>query len=72
MASVTCRPVDVARAAALLRGIDRTWCGTVVGFPHGNVLTATKVFETRRALEQGAREIDMVINIGALKSRPRR
>ena len=41
----------------------------MVGFPHGNVLTETKVFETRRALEQGAREIDMVLNIGALKSR---
>ena len=39
-----------------------------VGFPHGDVLTETKVFETRRAIEQGAREVDMVINIGALKS----
>jgi deoxyribose-phosphate aldolase len=42
--------------------------GTVVGFPHGNHLTDTKVFETRRALDQGALEIDMVIKIGALKS----
>jgi len=42
--------------------------GTVVGFPHGNHLTDVKVFETRRALEQGAREIDMVLKIAALKS----
>jgi deoxyribose-phosphate aldolase len=42
--------------------------GTVVGFPHGNHLTATKVFETQRALEQGASEIDMVILIAALRS----
>jgi len=69
VASITCRPVDLARVAAMLRGMDTdVVAGTVVGFPHGDVLTDTKVFETRRALEQGAREIDMVINIGALKS----
>ena len=68
VASVTVRPVDVVRAAKLVAGSD-VKVGTVVGFPHGNVLTETKVFETSRALEQGAREIDMVLNIGALKSR---
>ena len=69
VASITCRPVDLARVAAMLRGMDtEVVAGTVVGFPHGDVLTETKVFETRRALEQGAREVDMVINIGALKS----
>ena len=67
VASVTMRPADVVRAAAMVRGSD-VKVGTVVGFPHGNHLTATKVFETERALEQGAREIDMVILIGALKS----
>ena len=51
----------------MLAGTD-VKVGTVVGFPHGNHLTATKVFETQRALEQGAREIDMVLLIGALKS----
>ena len=61
------RPVDVARAAEMLRGTD-VKVGTVVGFPHGNHLTEAKVLETRRALEQGALEIDMVIKIGALKS----
>ena len=39
-----------------------------IGFPHGNHLTAVKVFEAERALEQGATELDMVIRIGALKS----
>jgi deoxyribose-phosphate aldolase len=42
--------------------------GTVIGFPHGNHLTATKVFEARQALADGATELDMVIQIGALKS----
>ena len=69
VASITCRPVDLAKVAGMLRGMDTdVVAGTVVGFPHGNLLTETKVFETQRALEQGAREIDMVINIGALKS----
>jgi len=67
VASVTMRPVDVVRAAEMVRGSD-VKVGTVVGFPHGNHLTASKVFETERALEQGAREIDMVLLIGALKS----
>jgi deoxyribose-phosphate aldolase len=67
VASVTCRPVDVAKAARMLRDSD-VKAGTVVGFPHGDMLTATKVFEAQRALEQGAQEVDMVINIGALKS----
>ncbi len=67
VASATVRPVDVERAVAMLRGTD-VKVGTVVGFPHGNHLTAAKVFETERALEQGAREIDMVLLIGALKS----
>ena len=67
VASVTMRPADVVRAADLVRGSD-VKVGTVVGFPHGNHLTELKVFETERALEQGAREIDMVLLIGALKS----
>ena len=67
VASVTVRPVDVVRAVQMLRGTD-VKVGTVVGFPHGNHLTDTKVFETRRALEQGALEIDMVIQVAALKS----
>ena len=67
VASVTMRPADVVRAARVVSGSD-VKVGTVVGFPHGNHLTESKVFETQRALEQGAREIDMVLLIGALKS----
>jgi deoxyribose-phosphate aldolase len=67
VASVTVRPVDVEKAVRMLQGGD-VKVGTVAGFPHGNHLTDVKVFETRRALEQGAREIDMVLQIAALKS----
>jgi deoxyribose-phosphate aldolase len=67
VASVCCRPVDVARAAAILHGTDVA-VGTTVGFPHGNHLTETKLSEARHALDDGARELDMVLLIGALKS----
>ena len=42
---------------------------TVIGFPNGNCSTATKVFETKDAIENGADEIDMVINVGWLKAK---
>ena len=67
VASVCVRPADVARARAILAGTDVA-VGTTVGFPHGNHLTATKVFEAERALADGATELDMVIQIGALKA----
>jgi len=67
VASVCVRPADVRRARAILEGTDVA-VGTVIGFPHGNHLTATKVFEAERALADGATELDMVIQIGALKS----
>src|ERR1700704_5545797 len=67
VASVCVRPVDVARARDLLAGSDVAG-GTVIGFPHGSHTTATKVFEAKRALADGAVELDMVIDIGALKS----
>ncbi|MGK2851373.1 MAG: deoxyribose-phosphate aldolase [Candidatus Limnocylindrales bacterium] len=67
VASVCVRPADVARARAILDGTD-VKVGTVVGFPHGNHRTDVKVVETQRALADGATEIDMVIQIGALKS----
>jgi deoxyribose-phosphate aldolase len=65
--SVCVRPADIASAVRLLAS-STVAVGTVVGFPHGHATTATKRFETRRALDEGAREIDMVINIGALRS----
>jgi deoxyribose-phosphate aldolase len=68
VASVCVRPADVRRARAILEGTEVA-VGTTIGFPHGNHLTAVKVFEAERALEQGATELDMVIQIGALKSR---
>jgi deoxyribose-phosphate aldolase len=67
VASVCVRPVDVRRAAAILAGSD-VKVGTVIGFPHGSSTSATKVFEAERALEDGATELDMVVDIGALKS----
>jgi deoxyribose-phosphate aldolase len=67
VASVCVRPADVLRARAILDGTDVA-VGTVIGFPHGNHLTTTKVFEARQALADGATELDMVIQIGALKS----
>ena len=67
VASVCVRPVDVRRAKAILDGTD-VKVGTVIGFPHGSSTTATKVHEAQRALDDGATELDMVIDIGALKS----
>jgi deoxyribose-phosphate aldolase len=67
VASVCVRPADVRRAAAVLAGTDVA-VGTTIGFPHGGHAAATKVDEARRALADGARELDMVIQIGALKS----
>ena len=67
VASVCVRPADVIRARAILGGTDVA-VGTTIGFPHGNHLTATKVFEAERALADGATELDMVIQIGALKA----
>ncbi len=67
VASVCVRPADVRRAAAILAGTD-VKVGTTIGFPHGNHLTSTKVFEAEQALGDGATELDMVIQIGALKA----
>src|SRR5256885_16640470 len=67
VASVCVRPRDVERARDLLAG-SSVAVGTVIGFPHGSSRTETKVFESRLALQNGARELDMVIDIGALIS----
>ena len=67
VASATVRPADVALAVELLEGSD-VLVSTVVGFPHGSSSTETKAFEAERAVELGAREIDMVLNIGRLRS----
>jgi deoxyribose-phosphate aldolase len=67
VASVCARPRDVERARDLLVGTTVA-VGTVVGFPHGSSRTETKVFEARLALQNGARELDMVIDIAGLIS----
>ena len=67
VASVCVRPADVRRAKAILDGTDVA-VGTVIGFPHGNHRTDVKAFEARQALADGATELDMVIQIGALKA----
>jgi deoxyribose-phosphate aldolase len=67
VASVCCKPADVAFCAEILRG-STVHVGTVVGFPHGNSATPVKVFETKQVVADGATEIDLVINIGLMKS----
>ncbi len=66
-AAVCVNPTWVKRAAGKLRGSD-VKVASVVGFPLGASTPEVKAMEARRALRDGAREIDMVINIGALKS----
>lgn len=66
-ASYCIRPMDVAAAAKALAGSTVNVC-TVIGFPHGSTTSATKVFETKDAIANGATEIDMVINVSALLS----
>jgi deoxyribose-phosphate aldolase len=67
-ASVCVNPTHVKMCAELLRGSPVKVC-TVIGFPLGASSTEVKVFETETALRDGATEIDMVINIGALKAK---
>jgi deoxyribose-phosphate aldolase len=66
-ASVCVNPTWVAECSRLLRDTAVKVC-SVVGFPLGAATADTKHYETRRAMFDGAREIDMVINVGALKS----
>src|SRR6267142_62447 len=66
-ASVCVNPTWVQAAACHLRGSGVPVC-TVIGFPLGATLPDVKAYEARRAIFDGAREVDMVINIGALKS----
>jgi deoxyribose-phosphate aldolase len=67
VATVCIKPYAVSRAASILHGSGVGVC-TVIGFPHGGNLTAVKVYETERAMDDGATELDMVVNIGKVKS----
>jgi len=66
-ASVCVNPSWVKKAAEFLKGSEVPVC-TVIGFPLGATLSDVKAYEVRRAIFNGATEVDMVINIGALKS----
>ncbi|MBP3462795.1 MAG: deoxyribose-phosphate aldolase [Tyzzerella sp.] len=65
-ASVCIPPCFVKRAKEYVQG--KVAICTVIGFPNGNMTTAAKVFETKDAVENGADEIDMVINVGDVKA----
>ncbi|MGG1876142.1 MULTISPECIES: deoxyribose-phosphate aldolase [Paenibacillus] len=65
-ASVCVNPAWVKRCAELLAGTDVKVC-TVIGFPLGATTSSVKAFETKDAIGNGATEVDMVINVGALK-----
>jgi len=66
-ASVCVNPYWVSYSADFLKEANVKVC-TVIGFPLGATTTDTKVYETKQAIENGATEVDMVINIGELKS----
>lgn len=67
VASVCVKPCYVSLAAGLLKG-SGVAVGTVVGFPHGSSTSYVKAVEANEALSNGATELDMVINIGELRS----
>ena len=65
--SVCVNPIYTSLAASILRNTEVKIC-SVVGFPLGANTPEVKAFETKKAVRDGANEIDMVINLGALKS----
>ncbi len=67
VASVCIKPFAVKLAAELLKGSDVA-VGTVIGFPHGSNATEIKAAEAKLACEQGATELDMVVNVGKVLS----
>ena len=67
VATVCVKPCHVTLAAEALKDSD-VLVSTVVGFPHGSNLTAVKVVEAELAMDEGAKELDMVLNIGQLRS----
>lgn len=68
-ASVCVNPTWVKKAAELLKDAPEVKVCTVIGFPLGATTSVVKAFETTNAIENGADEVDMVINIGALKDK---
>jgi deoxyribose-phosphate aldolase len=68
VATVCIKPYGVSLAVEQLAGTDVGVC-TVVGFPHGNSKPNVKIFETEQAIEEGAAEVDMVVNVGKVLSK---
>jgi len=68
VASVCCGPSAVSFVKKLLEGSNVN-VTTVIGFPHGYSKTETKIFEAKQAIEDGAVELDMVVNISKLRSK---
>ena len=68
VASVCIKPYYVRRAAEVLKG-STVAVGTTIGFPHGGHLTSIKVAESLAAMKDGAKELDMVVNIGKVLSK---
>jgi len=68
VATVCIKPYSVSLAVEQLAGTDVGVC-TVIGFPHGNSKPIVKIFETEQAIDDGASEIDMVVNIGKVLSK---
>jgi deoxyribose-phosphate aldolase len=68
-ASVCVNPTWVKKAAEILNDVEGVEVCTVIGFPLGASTSEVKAFETKNAIENGATEVDMVINIGALKDK---
>lgn len=66
--SVCIAPSWVPVAAEMLAQSDNVRITTVIGFPHGNTLSEVKAFEAERVIREGAQELDMVLNIGMLRS----
>lgn len=67
VASVCVRPGDVTLACSVLKDSDII-VSTVIGFPHGSTSTVAKMEETKDAIDNGAKELDVVVHIGKLKS----
>jgi len=68
VATVCIKPYSVPLAVEILSGTDVGVC-TVIGFPHGNSKPNVKIFETEQAINDGAAEVDMVVNIGKVLSK---
>lgn len=66
-ATICIKPCDVVVAVEELKD-SQVKVSTVIGFPHGSNMTETKVFEAKLAIQQGCKELDMVLNIDRLKS----